>query len=859
MSVTGDSAAWAATYAAVGWHLLPLVGKPSGGVDKNPGARGAGYFDAAAKRAASDDPAAAVRDLCAQDLYRGFGITHPTLLGIDVDHGQRLGKDGEIVAKYGADTLAKWEAEHGQLPDTWRVTARTDADNGIRLFRWPDGEPEATLGAKDDIEIIRAGYRHAFVVGEHPGAHPHPITGRRDDGIAGAGHPVLFRPDGTPADITEIPAPGDLPEVPAQWLDHFRGACCGSTPSRRTGRQVADTAASSFWDAQPSGDVERISGVGLPDDVVVDRFRHVLLGLGWGEAAPGGADLAAFDHPDVTMSPSGHLRRGRDRLRLHVWAGSATLGEYPLPENGQDGYSLYDLLVVAHGGDVDAVTGFARTLGWLPQESGAAVAVTGGEPWPDPDPIVVGSVTPFPVDALPDGMADAVTEVARGVVVDPAIPATAFLGAAAGVLGARTEVKVTAQWSTHANLYLAVVAETGDAKTPGSTPAWGALRSVEDDVIAAATAAKREAEVMLPMLRRELKAAQDSGDLAVADMIVLQRRIESLESARRRDARVMVDDVTPERLAELLADNDGRLVAVNDEGALLRHLLGMYAADPNLDPFLKPWDGSPLSVDRKGGNGRDKTAIRVDRPLLTLVAAVQPATIATIGEPRHRNLIERGAVGRILIAWPQSTVGTRMMSGLDHHARFRHVDPWANRLLDLHRDGDAMLALTDDAREAFFDWHDDVEAQLPMGQAYADVRPSAVKIRGSVARIAGLFARLDGGIDVRPQHVERAIRLGDYYLDHAAAVVESWRGAPVDVARSLLAKVAAGRACPTVRDATRITRRPKTEVLAALDVLTEHGYTRPASLSRGYSPGRGDGIGTHSPGILWHPGIGGLR
>lgn len=480
-------------------------------------------------------------------------------------------------------------------------------------------------------------------------------------------------------------------------------------------------------------------------------------------------------------------------------------------------------------------------------------------------PLKVGSDRAFPVHVLPAGMAAAVREVADAVQVDPAVPATAFLGAAAGAVGARTRVHITDTWSRWCNLYVTVVAESGDGKSPGMAPALSPLAALGDRLREEADEAKRRAKVLLPVLKQELQAVQ-RGAAVVGDMMVLQEQIDEAEAALSRDARAVVDDVTPERLAQLMADNGDVLTAWNDEGALIQHMLGMYAANPSVGLFLKGWDATPHTQDRKGGNGTPGAAINLKEPRLVVVAAVQPSVIAHMGDPRHRDLVERGVVGRLLISWPGSTAGTRMLSGRTA-APYTAAPAWNAHLAGMLTTDATDVTFNPEAQRTFLAWHDRVEAGLPLGRAYADTKPFAVKIRDAVARLAGLFARLEGCRIVTAEHVERGIALGEYYLTHAEAVVEAWSGSPVGAARKLLAKLQARpaatrcKACPDgdgyvihVRDAARWTRTPTDVAIGALEVLEQHGYVRPADPDERFGEA-GRGFGKTSPHVVVNPAL----
>lgn len=64
--------------------------------------------------------------------------------------------------------------------------------------------------------------------------------------------------------------------------------------------------------------------------------------------------------------------------------------------------------------------------------------------------------------------------------------------------------------------------------------------------------------------------------------------------------RLVADDVTPEAVASLLAEQGGRLAVLSAEGGILATLAGRYSGAPNLEVFLKGHAGDLLRVDRKG-------------------------------------------------------------------------------------------------------------------------------------------------------------------------------------------------------------------------------------------------------------------
>lgn len=361
VGLTGDLRAWALAWAAAGWAMLPLTCNASGRLDKHPGRLlKSGYFDKPLR--GTDEVDAWCRDA----RVHGFGVLPP--VGIDVDDGRRLDvHQTGWLDKHGADTLARWEAAHGPLPATYRLSSRRDGINGIRLFapplgfdpdswrEWWDGTGRA--GASGDIDIVRPGYRHAFAVGIHP---DHGL----DDNVIGS--PALYGPEGNRLDLTDpLPSPSDLPPLPEAWMQHLAKECDCWTGQ---GSTAHSTAGEGFLGANPGTPEAVISGAGQPAEVGVERIRALLTADGWRKRRPPDrGTLAAFDHPEATAAYSGKVRQGHDRVRLHVHAGSAALRGHSI-ESGTS-HSVWDLLLIANGADEQAAKAEAIERGWLPDTS----------------------------------------------------------------------------------------------------------------------------------------------------------------------------------------------------------------------------------------------------------------------------------------------------------------------------------------------------------------------------------------------------------------------------------------------------------------------------------------------------------
>src|SRR5262249_3804913 len=118
------------------------------------------------------------------------------------------------------------------------------------------------------------------------------------------------------------------------------------------------------------------------------------------------------------------------------------------------------------------------------------------------------------------------------------------------------------------------------------------------------------------------------------------------------EPRMFCDDVGPEKLAQLICRQGGRMLLAAAEGTAFEICKGRYSETANFDVYLKGHAGDPLRTDRIG---RDDDI--VDDPAISLALAVQPDVIRGLAE--QTIMRGRGFLARFLYALPTSKVGHR--------------------------------------------------------------------------------------------------------------------------------------------------------------------------------------------------------
>jgi hypothetical protein len=446
---------------------------------------------------------------------------------------------------------------------------------------------------------------------------------------------------------------------------------------------------------------------------------------------------------------------------------------------------------------------------------------------------------PFPTQALGGWASNMVEAVAEATQTDPGMAGTLLLGALAAAAGGHAEVEVRAGWREPVNLYVVAAAAPGTRKSAVFRALMDPLRAAERTLVDTISSSLLEATVQRDAARLAAeKASRRAGaadpaqrDDRLADAITAQASADAITVPTV--PRLLADDITPEAMISLLAEQGGRLAVISAEGGLFDVLAGRYSKTPNLDAALKGHAGDTLRVDRKG-----RPPEYVERPALTLALAVQPAVLETVGGIGE--FVGRGLLARFLYVLPPSTVGRRKVGADPVPAAVATC--YAERLeglaVDLAAWKDPMLIMwTPAAAEIHLTAERNLEPRLgPAGDLSGAVEWAA-KLMGAVARIAGLLHLAEHGGEaarhpITEETMRRALILGDYYIGHALAVFDLM-GADhsLDSARTVLAHLHARQVTEiTVRDlltALSRTRFPKVgDVAEALNVLAEYGWVQ---------------------------------
>ncbi|MGO9056244.1 MAG: DUF3987 domain-containing protein [Candidatus Binataceae bacterium] len=362
--------------------------------------------------------------------------------------------------------------------------------------------------------------------------------------------------------------------------------------------------------------------------------------------------------------------------------------------------------------------------------------------WSNPISLEMPLLPEIPQGVLPewaDQFVDAVT-------VATETPRELAIMMILGTLGAccqnKYEVQVDPGYVEPTNIWTQAVLPPGERKTAVMIAVTKPLRDWERDQaevvkpeIIRIESERKTRVAQIEALRKKVAQGKDNSVNFVNEI----QKIADLEADLPevpKPPRVWTQDVTPEKLGAMMADNDESMAGISDEGGIFDILAGRYSNGvPNLDLFLQAHSGSPVRVDRGS-----RPPVIMDHPALTLVLSPQPDVLHGLAaKPGFRG---RGLLARFLYALPISRLGYRTGDTTPVPATIS--DEYARNvraLLEVRRPetGAYTITLTSGARQELREFAAAVEHDLRDGERFEQVRDWAGKLPGAGARIAGLL------------------------------------------------------------------------------------------------------------------------
>lgn len=424
-----------------------------------------------------------------------------------------------------------------------------------------------------------------------------------------------------------------------------------------------------------------------------------------------------------------------------------------------------------------------RLVGLGAVSSGIAAASPvkdAGNDWPEIQPLIAQTEAPaYPLDALPDAVRCAVQEVADFVKAPTPLIATSALAALSLAIQAHIDVERSQKLCGPSGLFLLAIAESGERKSTCDGFFTRAIRDYQEEQREAAKpliqAYKSEREVWEARrsgLKEKIKQLAKGGKPSAAQESEL-RKLDDDEPTPPRVPRLIYGDATPEALTFALAKQwpSGGVISSEAGSVFGGHGMGSESVMRNLAVLNQLWDGATLPVERRSSESYTVRGAR-----LTMALQVQEATLRAFFANTKGLARGTGFLARFMVAWPQSTQGTRHFTEAPTDwpalAAFNNrLTAILNRAAPIDEDGGLtpnMLTLTPEAKAAWIVFHDTIESELSNGGELYDVRDVASKTADNAARLAALFHVFSGHVGpIDLDAIESAARVTMWHLIEA--------------------------------------------------------------------------------------------
>lgn len=490
---------------------------------------------------------------------------------------------------------------------------------------------------------------------------------------------------------------------------------------------------------------------------------------------------------------------------------------YCFSANGKVGGSIIDYLMATEGLSVgEAIDKFSNEL-CQPE-------------WNKPELLEEYRLPSFPVKRLPSALRDYVIAVSENTATAVDMPAIAALALVAAAVQGKFCIEGKPNYCEQLNLYFLIIAKSGERKSSIIKTMTKAIYKYEMEENKRRQPMIAEQETQLNKWRAQIekyekKDLRDEADTA-------RRQCYELEQRRIRPLRLIADDITPEALTSLMADNNGIITVISTEGGLFDIFNGKYSSNVvSIDTVLKAYSGDPIRVDRKG-----REAECIDSPALTMLLSAQESVLE--GMLNNDTFRGRGLTGRFLYSKPNSMMGHRPFDTPPIQEELS--EQYERILLDLFtlpfpNSDMPVIRLGSDALDVYRQFSEKIEARLLTD--LEDLSDWGGKCAGTALRIAGILHCVENRTSpdrtlVSERTMKRATKITAYFLEHAQYAY-SVMGADKTLheAKYILRRLESQSKQELTKSGLYHLCRNKSfkkadDMLPALDLLIEYGYLK---------------------------------
>ena len=391
----------------------------------------------------------------------------------------------------------------------------------------------------------------------------------------------------------------------------------------------------------------------------------------------------------------------------------------------------------------------------------------------------------YPLEAFPEPLRAAVKDIATITKAPIAMCGMGVLSALSLAGQGLVDVERGRHLAGPTSLFLLSIAESGERKTTVDTLAFAAIRKHQQELekalepeLKAFSAEYKAWEAVHNGLRAGITGKARGGNLDGIDE--LRNKLKTNEEKKPVPPLMpllMSSSSTPEGLLRDLAKRWPSSSTISSEAGVVfgSHSMGADSVMRNLATLNVLWDGGE-HINIRADEDKNFT-VRGAR--FTMSLQVQHHVLVDFMKRAGELARGSGFLARFLLAWPESTQGTRFYEEPNEYmAGLARFDSRITQLLqiDLPRADEHslalepyMLELTTEAKAVWVELHDAIESELKAHGEYSDVRDVASKTADNAARIAALFHLYEHGPEgsISVEHIQQASTLAIWHLHEA--------------------------------------------------------------------------------------------
>jgi putative DNA primase/helicase len=392
---------------------------------------------------------------------------------------------------------------------------------------------------------------------------------------------------------------------------------------------------------------------------------------------------------------------------------------------------------------------------------------------------------PYPKDALPALIKNAVDEAYEFIKAPYPILATSALGAISATLQSHFDVIRASRLQGPSSLFTLVIADSGERKSTCDAIFGKPIQIYEAEQaelakpeiqIFKASHLAWEAEVAATKdaIKAHVKKSQNS---AKANNGHYKNELEKLmlnEPKSPKVPKLIYSDTTPEALAYSLHEKWPSGSISSSEAGLVFGSHGMKSESlmKNLAVLNTLWDGGELQIER-----RTSESFRVKGARLSMSLQVQEPTIRAFFDASGGLARGTGFLARFLIAWPTSTQGNRPFTEAPNNwpsvslfnQRLTQLLNLDIRIAEYGGLEPKLIHLSHEAKTLWVSFHDRIEGMLKTGGKLHEVKDVASKIADNAVRIAThfqMFCEPDSA-EINAYYFNRASTIAEWHLNES--------------------------------------------------------------------------------------------